>query len=332
MRRHPLKLIIQIPCYNEANTLPETVEALPRQLPGVDQIEILVIDDGSTDNTVQVAKSLEVDHIIQQPKNRRLAAAFTTGLEACLIQGADIIVNTDADNQYCADDIEKLILPIIEGRADIVIGDRGVGSIPTFSVFKRLLQRFGSWVVGKAAGFPVPDATSGFRAISRETAVRTLVMSEYSYTLETLIQAGAHRLAVEYVPVRTNAPTRPSRLMRSIPHFLSNAIPTIIRAYTLYQPLRVFSVLSGVMLLGGFILGVRFIYINYILRQGTGNIQSLILAATLLIVGFVVFLIGLLADLIGSNRKIMEESLYRLRMLELSERHNNEREDHKRGK
>jgi glycosyltransferase involved in cell wall biosynthesis len=317
-----VKLIIQIPCYNEAEVLPETVAALPRQIPGIDEIEILIIDDGSTDNTVEVARSLGIDHIISQPRNLRLAATFTAGLEASLAHGADIIVNTDADNQYNADDIPKLIEPILAGRADIVVGDRGVGDIASFSWFKRLLQQFGSWVVGKAAGFQIPDATSGFRALTREIALRTLVLSEYSYTLETLIQAGAQNRAVEYVRVRTNEPTRPSRLMRNIPHFLANSIPTILRAYTLYRPLRVFSIFSAIMVLGGLFLGVRFIIINYILKVGTGNIQSLILAAIFFIIGFQVFLIGLVADLIGSNRKILEDALYRLRKLEMEGKEN----------
>ncbi|MBU0482790.1 MAG: glycosyltransferase [Proteobacteria bacterium] len=310
-----MKLIIQIPCYNEADTLPETVAALPRSIPGIDEIEVLVIDDGSADDTVEIASGLGVDHIVRHAHNRGLAATFTTGLEASLKHGADIIVNTDADNQYCADDIASLVEPILAGRAELVIGDRDVNSVAAFSPIKRQLQRVGSWVVSQAAGFPIPDATSGFRALSRETALRTLVLSQYSYTLETLIHAGAQGIAVEYVPIRTNFPTRPSRLMRSIPHFIGHAAGSILRSYSTYRPLRVFFTLGGTMLLVGLILGIRFVYF-FATSNGTGHIQSLILAAILLIVGFQVLLIGLLSDLIGSNRRILEDVLYRLRKSE----------------
>jgi glycosyltransferase involved in cell wall biosynthesis len=311
-----MKLIIQIPCYNEAETLPETVAALPRQIPGIDEIEFLIIDDGSSDNTSEVAKDHGVDHIIRHAQNKGLAATFTTGLEACLIHGADIIVNTDADNQYQADDIVKLVQSILQGRADLVIGDRDVTSVESFSPIKRQLQRWGSWVVGRAANLETPDATSGFRALTREAALRTLVLNEYSYTLETLIQAGAKRLAVVYVPVRTNDPTRPSRLMKSVPHYLANIVPTIIRSYTLYRPLRMFTAISALMIGGGLMLGLRFLYFNYVLNQSGGHVQSLILAAILLIVGFQVFTVGLVADLVSANRKILEETLYHVRKQE----------------
>ena len=313
-----MKLIIQIPCYNEAETLPQTVKSLPKYIPGFDSIEVMIIDDGSTDKTIAVAKSLGVDHIIKHSSNKQLAASFITGLETSLKLGADIIVNTDADNQYCGEDIPRLVQPILENRADLVIGDRNVTNNPSFSPLKKVLQRIGSWVVSKASGLKIPDATSGFRAMNRETALRTLVLSKYSYTLETLIQAGVSNLTVQYIPVKTNEPTRPSRLMRSIPHFLANAIPTIIRAYTLYRPLRVFTILSMIMIITGGFLGLRFVFLNYIIGRGTGYIQSLILAAVLLIVGFQVFLIGLVADLIGSNRKILEDALYRIRKIEIS--------------
>jgi len=311
-----VKLIIQIPCYNEAETLPETVAALPKEISGVDQIEVLIVDDGSLDNTVQIAESIGVDHIIRHTQNRGLAATFLTGLDACLARGADIIVNTDADNQYHAEDIIKLVEPILENRADLVVGDRDVTTVESFSWLKRQLQRLGSWVVGNAANLKVPDATSGFRALSRETALQTLVLNEYSYTLETLIQAGSKNLAVTFIPVRTNDPTRPSRLMKSIPHYLANIVPTIIRSYTLYRPLRLFSTLSAVLILGGIMIGLRFVYFNYIQSEGTGHIQSLILAAILLIVGFQVFTIGLVADLVSANRKILEETLYHQRKQE----------------
>jgi glycosyltransferase involved in cell wall biosynthesis len=314
-----VKLIIQIPCYNEAETLPETVAALPKNIIGVDHIEVLIIDDGSLDDTVRVARSIGVDHIVQHKQNRGLAATFITGLDACLALGADIIVNTDADNQYNADDIIKLVEPILQGHADLVVGDRDVTSVESFSLLKRQLQRMGSWVVGNAANLKIPDATSGFRALSRETALQTLVLNEYSYTLETLIQAGAKRLAVTYVPIRTNDPTRPSRLMKSTPHYLANIVPTIIRSYTLYRPLRLFSMLSVLLITVGLFLGLRFVYYNYIANQGGGHIQSLILAAILLIIGFQVFTIGLVADLVSANRKILEETLYLQRKQEYRE-------------
>jgi glycosyltransferase involved in cell wall biosynthesis len=314
-----VKLIIQIPCYNEAQTLAQTVQALPRQLEGVDSIEYLVIDDGSSDDTAQVAQQAGVHHVLRLARHSGLAVGFVVGLENSLKHGADLIVNTDADNQYQAEDIQRLIEPILAGRADLVVGDRGVATLQEFSPLKRLLQRMGSWVIAQASGVKTPDATSGFRAISREAALRTLVLSEYSYTLETLIQAGARRMAVEYVPVRTNPQTRPSRLMRSIPHYLVNSTATILRAYTMYRPLRVFTALGGFMIALGLLLGLRFIYLNYVVGEGTGLIQSVILAAALLIVGFQVLLIGLVADLIAFNRKILEDVLYHMRRMELNE-------------
>ncbi len=312
-----MKLIIQIPCYNEADSLPETLADLPLSLPGITHIETMVIDDGSTDGTVQVARQLGVDHILQLPYHMGLAAVFRLGLEACLKHGADIIVNTDADNQYVSADIQKLIEPILEGRAQLVIGDRRVLTLQHFSPFKRLLQHLGSWVVARAAGIPAPDATSGFRALTREMALRTLVLSNYSYTLETIIQAGAHNIPVEFVSVRTNPRKRPSRLMRSTSHYLRQSIPTILRAYAMYQPLRVFSVIGTVFVVAGLIPAIRFLIYRYLLGIGTGNIQSLILSAVLLILGFQIYLIGLLADLIAFNRKMLEEQNYRLKRLEL---------------
>lgn len=310
-----MKLIIQIPCHNEAETLPDTVEALPEELPGVDAIEYMVIDNGSTDGTGDVAREVGVDHVIRLP-TKGLAGAFVIGLESCLKFGADIIVNTDADNQYHAGDISRLIEPILSGRADLVVGDRGVSNLKAFSPTKRLLQRLGSWITGQAAGVSVPDATSGFRAISRDAALRTIVLSQYSYTLETLIQAGARHIAVEYVPVRTNPPTRPSRLMTGISDYLLNSAATIVRAYTMYRPLRVFTTLGLILLLGGLGLGIRFLYF-FVIGEGVGHVQSVILSAVLLIIGFQILLIGLLADLISFNRRILEEVLYRQRLMEL---------------
>jgi glycosyltransferase involved in cell wall biosynthesis len=314
-----MKLVIQIPCYNEEQTLPLTLADLPRGLPGIDAIELLVVDDGSSDRTAEVAQALGVEHVVRLRRNQGLAAAFLAGLEAALAHGADVIVNTDADNQYRGQDVERLVAPILRGEADVVVGDRGVGTLAHFSPVKRHLQRLGSWVVQRAAGVHIPDATSGFRALSREAALRTLVLSEYSYTLETLIQAGARQMAVAYVPVGTNPRTRPSRLMRSLPHYLLQSGLTILRTYTLYRALRVFLLLGGSMILAGLLLGLRFLYF-YVLGGGAaGHIQSLILAAILLIIGFQVCLIGLMADLIGFNRKILEEVLYRLRRSELDE-------------
>ena len=313
-----MKLIIQIPCYNEAQALPQTVAELPRTLPGVDCIEYLVIDDGSRDDTVAAARALGVHHIVRHTRNMGLAQAFSTGLEACIRRQADIIVNTDADNQYCGADIAKLVEPILRGQAEIVVGDRDVATVPEFSPLKRQLQRLGSWVISRAADMEVPDATSGFRALTRDAALRTLVLSNYSYTLETLIHAGARRAAVVHVPIRTNGPTRPSRLMRSIPHFISHSGLTILRAYTLYRPLRVFLMIGALSVVAGAALGLRFLYF-YLVGSGSGHVQSLILAAILLIVGFQVGLIGVVADLIGFNRKMLEEVLYRVRKVEVNQ-------------
>ena len=313
-----MKLVIQIPCYNEDATLCQTVRDLPRALPGLDEIEYLVVDDGSTDRTIRVAQECGVHHIVHLKQNQGLAYAFIAGLEAALQAGADIIVNTDADNQYCGGDVVRLIQPILDGRADIVVGDRGVAALEHFSPIKRLLQRIGSWVVERAAGIPIPDATSGFRAFTSEAALRLTVLSDYTYTLETLIQAGARRMAVVYTPIRTNPQTRQSRLVRSIPSFLALSIVTIFRFYTMYRPLRFFTMIGGTFIAGGIVLGLRFIYLFWQKSGAAGNVQSLILAAILTIVGFQVCLIGLMADMVRMNRKMAEEALYRMRRIELS--------------
>ncbi len=314
-----MKLVIQIPCYNEASTLPQTLHDLPRSLPGVDEIEFLVVDDGSNDQTAAVARELGVQHIVRFARNRGLASAFVAGVEEALRAGADIIVNTDADNQYRGEDVARLLRPILEKKADIVVGDRGVATLAHFSPLKRWLQALGSGVVGWAAGIPTPDATSGFRAFTREAALRLTVLSEYTYTLETLIQAGARRMAVAYVPIRTNPPTRSSRLIRSLSSFLSLSGVTIVRFYVMYRPLRVFLSLGGILIAGGLALGFRFLYF-YLTGRGSGHVQSLILAATLIIVSFQVCLFGMIADLVRLNRRMLEETLYRVRRMDLDVR------------
>jgi len=301
-----MKLIIQIPCYNEALTLPETIRHLPKNIDGIDQIEYLVIDDGSQDNTAEVAKEYGANHVIRLKKNQGLAGAFKAGLDACIRLGADIIVNTDADNQYVSADIPKLIEPIIKGNAELVIGDRGVATEESFTPLKRKLQTFGSYVVSKAAGLDIPDATSGFRAMTRDTALKTNVLSNYSYTLETLIQAGNRNISVTSVPVRTNPPRRPSRLMRGIGDYLIKSTITIIRAYAMYRAIRVFFSIGLILLIAGGALAVRYL-VFFIQGQGAGHVQSVIVAAVLLIIGFQTILNGLLADLIASNRKMLEE-------------------------
>jgi glycosyltransferase involved in cell wall biosynthesis len=314
-----VKLIIQIPCYNEEAVLPQTIRDLPRALPGVDEIEYLVVDDGCTDCTAQVARELGVHHIVHLKHNQGLASAFSAGIDAALQAGADIIVNTDADNQYRGEDIAELVRPILEGRADIVVGDRGVAAAEHFSPVKRLLQRLGSWVVGHAAGIPIPDAVSGFRAFTREAALRLTVLGEYTYTLETLIQAGARRMAVVYVPIQTNPPIRQSRLISHTSSFLTLSAIAILRFYIMYRPLRVFLVIGGTLIAVGIVLGVRFLYFLAVTVGSAGHTESLILAAILIIIGFQVCLIGLIADLVRMNRKMLEETLYRVRRSELNE-------------
>ena len=313
-----MKLIIQIPCYNEEATLSETLRDLPGSLPGVDEIEVLVVDDGSCDGTAEVAEALGVDHVIRLKRNQGLAYAFTAGLNTALRAGAEIIVNTDADNQYRGEEIERLIQPLLDGEADIAVGDRGVAALEHFSPLKRRLQRWGSWVVERVAGIPIPDATSGFRAFTRDAALRLTVLSDYTYTLETLIQAGARRMAVTYVPVRTNPETRQSRLIGSVPSFLAVSAITILRFFAMYRPLRLFLGLGALLIGGGVVIGVRFLY-YFLAGAGTGKVQSLILAAILTIVGFQVCMIGLMADLVRLNRKMLEETVFRVRRLEIDD-------------
>jgi glycosyltransferase involved in cell wall biosynthesis len=311
-----VKLIVQIPCFNEEQTLPETVADIPRQIDGIDEVEILVIDDGSRDRTVDVARESGVDHIIRNKRNVGLARSFRKGLDACLVRGADIIVNTDGDNQYAGTDIPKLVEPILEARADIVIGDRETHKIPHFSPVKKFLQYLGSGVVRRLAGIWVPDTVSGFRAFSREAAIRINIVSSFSYTIETVIQAGKRQLMVESVPISTNPKTRDSRLFKSVPHFIQNSLGTMVRMYAMYQPLRVFFYLGAAMSVLGILPIIRFL-VFYFAGTGDGHIQSLLLGGVLLILGFVAFMIGLVADLISFNRQLLEMTLERVRRLEL---------------
>ncbi len=313
-------LIIQIPCYNEADTLPQTIAALPTRIPGVDRIETLIIDDGSTDDTVAVAQKLGVNHIVRHPRNRGLAAVFQTGLNTCLCLGADIIVNTDGDNQYPGDQIPQLIAPILQGKADMVIGDRQTHTIQHFSSSKRSLQRWGSWVVRVASGTEVPDATSGFRALSRDAAMRLSIFTKYTYTLETIIQAGKKGLIVASVPIRVNAPLRESRLIKSNWSYIKRNAATILRLYTFYEPLKTFFYLSIPFFLAGFALLGRFFYFYL---SGTINtsgrfVQSVVIGGTLLTLGLLIFILGVIADLIAANRLITEETLYRMKRLEMN--------------
>lgn len=312
------KLIIQIPCLNEALTLPETLGDLPRAVPGIDVIEWLVIDDGSRDGTADVARAHGVHHVVQFRRNKGLAAAFTAGIDACLAAGADFIVNTDADNQYAAKDIARLVAPLIAGEADIVIGDRNIRDIATMSWPKKVLQRIGSWVVRQVSNTQVPDTTSGFRAYTREAALRMTIVSEFSYTLESIIQAGKKKMAVAHVEVGTNPRTRPSRLFSSVYGYIKQSTATIVRIYTMHEPLKVFSYLGGLIFLIGLSISVRYLY--FLLAgdtYGDRHLQSLILSAVLMIVGFQVVLIGLVADAISGTRKLLEDLLYRVRKMEL---------------
>lgn len=307
-----MKLIIQIPCYNEAETLEIALNDLPKRLEGIDEIEYLIINDGSKDATVEVAKNWGVHHIVSFKKNKGLAKGFMAGLDGCLRNGADIIVNTDADNQYCAEDIQKLIQPILEEQADIVIGARPIDETEHFSFIKKKLQHFGSWVVRKASNTDIPDAPSGFRAFSREAAMRINVVNDYTYTLETIVQAGREKIAITSVPIRTNAELRPSRLFNSIWGYVKKSMLTILRAYMMYKPLKCFTYLAIPPVVFGVAIGVRFL-IYYVQGTGSGHVQSLILACTMVIIGFLTFMIGLLADVLAANRKILQETQYQVR-------------------
>jgi glycosyltransferase involved in cell wall biosynthesis len=321
------KLIIQIPCLNEAATLPATIADLPRTLPGIDVIEYLVVDDGSSDETAAVARTHGVHHVVRFKRTRGLAAAFTAGIDACLKLGADFIVNTDADNQYSGQHIQRLIDPLLAGEFDIVIGDRNIREIRTMSWHKKMLQRLGSWTVRRVSGTAIPDTTSGFRAYTREAALRMTIVSEFSYTLESIIQAGKKRVAIGHVEIATNPHTRPSRLFDSMTGYIKRSAATIVRVYTMYEPLKVFTYIGTLFFLIGLAIGLRFLYYYFFTPYSEGMIQSVILAAMLMIVGFQIVLIGLVADLIGGSRKITEDLLYRVRRMELGE----DRRDQSRG-
>jgi glycosyltransferase involved in cell wall biosynthesis len=311
-----MKLIIQIPCLNEAATLPATLADLPTQIPGIDVIETLVIDDGSEDGTAEVARAHGVQHVVRFRRRKGLAAAFTAGIDASLRHGADIIVNTDADNQYAGRDVARLVAPLLAGEADIVIGDRNIRDLQHMSGAKKMLQRVGSWVVRQVSSTKVPDTTSGFRAYTRDAALQMSIVSDFSYTLESIIQAGKKRMAIAHVDVATNPRTRPSRLFDSVFSYIKRSSATIVRIYAMYEPLKIFTYIGAAIFLPGFIVAMRFLY-YWSRNEGQGHIQSLILAAVLMMIGFQIVLIGLVADVLSGTRKLLEDVLHRVRRMEL---------------
>ncbi|MFT3985081.1 MAG: glycosyltransferase family 2 protein [Lachnospiraceae bacterium] len=320
-----MKLIIQIPCLNEAETLEIALNDLPKYIDGIDTIEYLIINDGSVDNTVEVAKNWGVNYVVNFTRNKGLAKGFMAGIDACLRNGADIIVNTDADNQYCGADIEKLVRPILEKKADIVVGERPINETAHFSPLKKKLQHLGSFVVRKASKTEIPDAPSGFRAFSRDAAMHLNVMNNYTYTLETIVQAGRTSMAITSVPIRTNGELRKSRLFHSMFGYVKRSMLTIVRAYMMYRPLTFFSALGAIPFLGGVAIGIRFL-IYFFTGAGNGHMQSLIFASTLMLLGFMTFIVGLQADVIANNRKILEDIQYRIRRMDYKEEEK-ERED-----
>lgn len=314
-----MKLIIQIPCYNEAETLEVALNDLPKHIDGIDEIEYLIINDGSKDNTVDVARKWGVQNIVSFKQNQGLAKGFIAGLDGCLRSGADIIVNTDADDQYKGEDIEKIVRPILDGEADIVIGARPIDDTEHFSFVKKKLQHFGSWIVRKASSTSIPDAPSGFRAFSREAAMKLNVVNDYTYTLETIVQAGREKIPMTSVPIRTNAELRPSRLFKSIWGYVKKSMITILRAYVLYKPLKAFSLLCLPFLTVGMAIGVRFLWF---MAHGTsgGHVQSLILGCTLIIIGFLIFVIGVMADTLAANRRILQDVQFHVKSMEYMRR------------
>ena len=310
-----MKLIIQIPCYNEEATLHIALQDLPKKIEGIDEIEYLIINDGSKDRTVEVARKWGVNYVVNFKRNKGLAYGFLAGIDACLRNGADIIVNTDADNQYVAADIEKLVRPILEGKTDIVIGERPIDETEHFSPLKKKLQHFGSYVVRVASKSDIPDAPSGFRAYSRDAAMRVNVINEYTYTLETIVQAGRSKIAMTSVPIRTNPELRKSRLFHSMFGYVKKSMVTILRAFMMYKPLKFFSIIGALVFLLGAVIGVRFL-VFFFSGSGNGHVQSLILASTLMLLGFQTIIVGLQADLIAANRKILEDIQYRVKRLD----------------
>jgi glycosyltransferase involved in cell wall biosynthesis len=307
-----MKLIVQIPCYNEEQTIAQTIADIPREIPGIETVEVLIIDDGCVDDTVANARAAGAEHVLSFAGNKGLAAGFSAGLHRAVELGADIVVNTDADNQYRGDCIPDLVRPVVEGRAEIVVGRRPIEDHPEFSWSKKKLQRLGSWVVSQVSQTEVSDATSGFRAYSREAAQRLTVISGFTYTHETLIQAGRSNMTVTEVPIQVNRQTRPSRLFKSIPQYIRKSVMTILRIYTLYQPMTLFFIIGSVFMLVALTIGGRFLY-YYLGGNGSGHIQSLLLGAVLGIVAVQIWVVGIVADLIAANRKIMQEILYQTR-------------------
>lgn len=315
--RRTRKLVIQVPCLNEAETLPATLADLPRSVEGFDCVEWLVVDDGSTDDTSEVARAHGVDHVVRFPVNRGLAAAFLVGLDTALRAGADVVVNTDADNQYDASCIPDLVAPILSGRADLVVGERPIEAIEEFSATKKRLQRLGSAIVRAASGTDVRDAASGFRAFSRDTALQLQVLGRYSYTMETLVQAGWQGLDVVGVPVRVHPSTRPSRLVRSVPQYLWRSAQTIVRSFALYKPFRFFLLLSAGPALLGVVLVIRWAYLNWFTDDPAGRVPSLVAAAVCLLLAALIAVVGLLADLLSANRRALGEIRTMLRRREV---------------
>ncbi len=307
-----MKLVIQIPCYNEEKSLPVTLSHLPREVKGFSKVEWLIINDGSNDKTIEIAKQYGVDRTISFKKNQGLAKAYMAGLEECIKLGADIIVNTDADGQYNAEDIPKLVKPILEGKADIVIGERPIREIKYFPLWKKFLQKLGSLFVRVVSKTDIPDVSSGFRAMSRDAAMRLNVFNDYTYTIETIIQAGRKKMAITSVPIRVNEELRPSRLFKNVFFYIKKSIVTIIRIFVIYKPFRFFMIIGGVLFTTGFLIGVRFLYF-YFNHRGAGHVQSLILATILLVIGFQAILVAFLSDLLAANRKLMEDIQYQIR-------------------
>lgn len=324
-----MKLIIQIPCYNEADTLEMALNDLPTELEGIDEIEYLIINDGSRDMTEEVARQWGVHHIVNFSQNKGLARGFMAGLDGCLRNGADIIVNTDADNQYYAEDIQTLIQPILDGKADMVIGARPIDETEHFSKLKKILQHFGSWAVRRASNTDIPDAPSGFRAMTREAAMHINVVNDYTYTLETIVQAGREKIAITSVPIRTNPELRPSRLFRGMWSYVKKSIVIILRAYMMYKPLKCFTYLSVPPIAIGLAIGMRFLYF-WVTDGGGGHVQSLILACTLIIIGFLTFMIGLVSDLMASNRRILTDTQYHVRRMEYEAIEDRQRQEQQR--